>query len=102
MFLTDVVDKGLRKAGITVSKPALAVICIIFGIHLIIFPGLVGIIIGIYLIIQGILLLTDYMETSRQQSSTPRKTYTTPPPPPTASTEEPPKTPPAIPPRETE
>jgi uncharacterized membrane protein HdeD (DUF308 family) len=61
-------EKGLRRIGITVSKPVLAVIAIIFGILLILFPELVGIIIGIYLIIQGVLLLTDYMEMRRQQS----------------------------------
>lgn len=91
--MTDAVEKGLRKIGITVSKPVLAVIAIIFGILLIVFPALVGIIIGIFLIIQGILLLTDYMETSRQQSIPTRKTY----PPP----QEPLETPPAPPPTET-
>jgi uncharacterized membrane protein HdeD (DUF308 family) len=78
LVLTDVVDKSLRKVGITVSKPVLAVLCVIFGILLIIFPGLVGIIIGIFLIIQGILLLTDYMETRRQHSA-PSRNYTPPP-----------------------
>ncbi len=90
--MTDTVEKGLRRIGITVSKPVLAVICIIFGIVLIIFPPLVAYIIGIFLIIQGILLLTDYMETSRQQP-TYRRTYTPPP-------SEPLETPPAPPPTE--
>jgi hypothetical protein len=89
-FLTDAVDRGLRRIGITVSKPVLAAIAIIFGVILIIFPALVGIIIGIFLIIQGILLLTDYMETSRQQSNAARRTYTPPPIP----TETPPAPPP--------
>jgi uncharacterized membrane protein HdeD (DUF308 family) len=89
IFLTDVVEKGLRKVGITVSRPVLAVICIIFGIVLIVFPALVGIIVGIFLLIQGILLLTDYYEMNRQQ---PRK-YKTPPPSPSEQ-------PPAIPPTE--
>jgi uncharacterized membrane protein HdeD (DUF308 family) len=66
--LTRMMEKGLRRIGITVSKPVLAVIAIIFGILLVLFPELVGIIIGIYLIIQGVLLLTDYMEMRRQQS----------------------------------
>jgi uncharacterized membrane protein HdeD (DUF308 family) len=70
--LTDVVDKGLKKIGITVSKPVLAILCVIFGILLIIFPNLVGYIIGIFLIIQGILFLTDYYETRRQHSSSNR------------------------------
>lgn len=87
--MTDTVEKGLRKIGITVSKPVLAVICIIFGIILIIFPALVGIIVGIFLIIQGILLLTDYMETNRQQPAY-RSTYIPPP--------EPSETPPSPPP----
>ena len=65
--MTDVVEKGLRRVGITVSRPVLAVICIVFGIILIVFPALVGIIVGIFLLIQGILLLTDYMEIRRQQ-----------------------------------
>ncbi|MCL5877002.1 MAG: hypothetical protein M1540_04230 [Candidatus Bathyarchaeota archaeon] len=64
--MADVVDKGLRKAGISVSKPVLAVICLIFGILLLIFPQLVGIIIGVFLIIQGILLFVEYMEGNRR------------------------------------
>ncbi len=87
--MTDTVEKGLRRIGITVSRPVLAVICIIFGIILIIFPALVGIIVGIFLLIQGILLLTDYMEVRNQQPTSYR---TTPPPPserqPTPSTTE--------------
>ena len=68
--MTDVVEKGLRRIGITVSRPVLAVICIIFGIILIVVPALVGIIVGIFLLIQGILLLTDYMEIRHQQPRT--------------------------------
>ncbi|MCW3996790.1 MAG: DUF308 domain-containing protein [Candidatus Bathyarchaeota archaeon] len=71
--MSDVVEKSLRKVGITVSKPVLAVICIVFGILLIIFPPLVAYIIGIFLVIQGILLLTEYMEINRQQQ--PRHPY---------------------------
>jgi hypothetical protein len=66
-LLTDVVDKGLKKIGITISKPALAVLCIIFGIIVIVFPEVIAWVIGIFLIIQGILLLTDYMEIRGQQ-----------------------------------
>jgi uncharacterized membrane protein HdeD (DUF308 family) len=65
-FLTDVVEKSLRKIGITVSRPVLAVMCIVFGVLLIVFPALVGILIGIFLLIQGILLLTDYYEVRHQ------------------------------------
>ncbi len=87
--MADQVEKGLRRFGITVSKPVLAALCIIFGILLIVFPDLAGILIGIFLLIQGILLLTDYMEVRHQQ---PYQTYTPPP--------APPQTPPAAPSKE--
>jgi uncharacterized membrane protein HdeD (DUF308 family) len=67
--LTEVVDKGLKKIGITVSKPLLAAICIIFGIIVIVVPEILGLVVGIFLIIQGILLLTEYMELKKQQPS---------------------------------
>ena len=56
------VEKGLKRIGITVSKPILAVICIIFGVLVIVFPDLLEWIVGLFLIIQGVLLLTDYLE----------------------------------------
>ncbi|MEM3700931.1 MAG: hypothetical protein QXL57_08745 [Candidatus Bathyarchaeia archaeon] len=65
--MTEVVEKGLKKIGITVSKPVLAVLCIIFGILVIAIPALIGIIIGIFLIIEGVLLLTEYLELRKQQ-----------------------------------
>ncbi len=64
--MTEVVEKELKKIGITVSKPILAVLCIIFGVIVIVVPGLVGIIVGIFLVIEGVLLLTDYLELQRQ------------------------------------
>jgi uncharacterized membrane protein HdeD (DUF308 family) len=93
--LTDVVQEGLRKVGITVSKPVLAVICIIFGILLLIFPDLVGYIIGIFLIIQGILLLTDYYESNRQQSYRQKRISRPPPPSSPGSSSDQPPTPPS-------
>ena len=63
--MTDTVNKSLRRIGVTVSKPVLAIIAIIFGLLVIAFPDLLAWIVGIYLIIQGILLLTDYMESRR-------------------------------------
>lgn len=65
--MTEVVEKGLKKIGITVSKPVLAILCIIFGILVIAIPALIGIIIGIFLIIEGVLLLTEYLELRKQQ-----------------------------------
>jgi len=63
--MADYVDRGLRKVGITISKPMLAVICIIFGIMVIIFPSLLVWIVGLFLIVQGTLLLTDLLEQGR-------------------------------------
>jgi len=60
------VEKGLKKIGITVSKPILAIICIIFGILVIVFPDLLEWIVGLFLIIQGALLLTEYFELRRK------------------------------------
>jgi len=56
------VEKGLKRIGITVSKPILAIICVIFGVLVIVFEDLLQWIVGLFLIIQGILLLTDYLE----------------------------------------
>lgn len=63
-----VVEKGLKKIGITVSKPILATTCIVFGLLVIIFSELLQWIVGLFLIIQGILILTDYMELKRHQA----------------------------------
>jgi uncharacterized membrane protein HdeD (DUF308 family) len=60
--MTEMVEKELRKIGITISKPVLAIICIVFGILVIVFPGLLQWIVGLFLILQGVLLLTDYLE----------------------------------------
>jgi uncharacterized membrane protein HdeD (DUF308 family) len=65
--LTEVVEKGLKKIGITVSKPVLAIICIIFGILVIAIPALIAYILGIFLVIEGVLLLTEYLELKKQQ-----------------------------------
>jgi len=67
--LTEAIEKGLKKIGITVSKPVLAVLCIIFGVIIIIVPALLSYLIGIFLIIEGILLLTEHMEIQRQQQT---------------------------------
>jgi len=60
--MTEVVEKELRKIGITISKPVLAIMCIIFGILVIVFKDLLQWIVGLFLIIQGVLVLTDYLE----------------------------------------
>lgn len=64
--MVEAVEKELKKIGITISKPVLAVICIIFGVLVIVFPDLLEWIVGLFLIIQGILILTDYLELRKQ------------------------------------
>ena len=70
--MTDVVEQGLKKFGLTISKPILAVVCIVFGILVIIVPALLSLIVGVFFIIEGVLLLTEYMELQRQQQSRPQ------------------------------
>jgi uncharacterized membrane protein HdeD (DUF308 family) len=66
--LTEVVEKGLKKIGITISKPVLAILCIIFGIVVIAWKEFLNLVVGIFLIIEGILLLTEYLELKKQQT----------------------------------
>lgn len=70
--MSELIDKGLKKIGVTISKPALALICIIFGIIVLIFPATLVYIVGIFLIIEGVLLLTDYLEVKKQQEPQPQ------------------------------
>ncbi len=67
--MAEYVDKGLKRIGITISKPMLAVICIVFGIMVVVFPDLLVWIIGLFLVIQGILLLTDLLEHESQRTA---------------------------------
>lgn len=66
--MAGVVEKELKKIGITISKPVLAVICLVFGVLVIVLKEqeLLEWIVGLFFIIQGILLLTDYLELRKQ------------------------------------
>jgi hypothetical protein len=68
--MADYVDEGLRKMGISISKPILAIVCIVSGLLVILFPALVAWIIGLFLVIQGALLLTDHLEQERRTTVT--------------------------------
>mgnify|MGYP001576507212 FL=1 len=68
--MTEVVEKGLKKMGVTVSKPILGILTIIFGVLIIVFPALLQLIVGIFLIIQGILFLTEYYELQNRPATT--------------------------------
>ena len=67
--MTEYIDSGLRKMGITISKPVLAAMCIIFGTLVILFPNFLAWIVGLFLVIQGVLLLTDYLEQQRSRTA---------------------------------
>jgi uncharacterized membrane protein HdeD (DUF308 family) len=58
--MANIVDDNLKKIGLHVTKPVLAIICIIFGVLLLIWPDMVGIIIGVFLLVQGLLILLEY------------------------------------------
>jgi len=64
--MAEVVEKGLKRIGVTISKPVLAVICLVFGVLVIIFKDLLQWIVGLFFIIQGIMMLTDYLELRKQ------------------------------------
>ena len=67
--MADVVEKGLKKFGVTLSKPVLAIITLVFGLLVIFVPWSLNLIVGIYLLVQGILLLTEYYELQSRGSS---------------------------------
>ncbi|MFQ6068577.1 MAG: zinc-ribbon domain-containing protein [Candidatus Bathyarchaeia archaeon] len=67
--MADYVDRGLKRVGITISTPMLAIVCITFGIIVILFPNLLVWMVGLFLIIQGALLLTDYLEHERRRAT---------------------------------
>ncbi|MEM2518055.1 MAG: DUF3096 domain-containing protein [Candidatus Bathyarchaeia archaeon] len=69
--MTEVVEKSLKKIGITVSKPVLAILCIIFGIIVLAWEKSLNIIVGIFLIVEGVLMITEYLELKKQQPPPP-------------------------------
>jgi len=75
--MADYVDEGLKKIGISISKPMLAVVCIVSGILVVLFQGLLPWIVGLFLVVQGALLLTDYFEQERRTTpeTTSRSVY---------------------------
>jgi len=67
--MTEVVEKGLKKIGVTISKPVLGVLTLIFGILILVWEPILRWAVGIFLIIQGILLLTEYYELQSRGAS---------------------------------
>lgn len=69
--MADYADEGLTRLAV------LGTVCLIFGITVILFPSLVVWIVGLFLVIQGSLLLTDYLEQQRPRpaATKPRVVY---------------------------
>jgi hypothetical protein len=70
MSVADYVDKGLREIGVSISKPALAAMCFIFGFMVILLPSFLVWPAGLFLVCQGALLLADYFEGQRRMATT--------------------------------
>jgi len=68
--MAEYMDKELKKFGISISKPVLAAVCIIGGVLVILLPSLLVWTVGLLLVVQGALLLTDYYEQERRQAAT--------------------------------
>ncbi len=68
--MAEYVDKGLKRFGISISKPILAAVCIISGLTVILFPSLLVWTVGLFLVAQGTLLLTGYFEQERRLTTT--------------------------------
>jgi len=67
--MTEVVERGLKKIGVTISKPVLGILTLIFGILILAWEPILRWAVGIFLIIQGILLLTEYYELQSRGAS---------------------------------
>ncbi|MDR2720097.1 MAG: hypothetical protein LBC03_04780 [Nitrososphaerota archaeon] len=62
--MSDIIDKGLKKAGLNIPKPVLAALCILFGILLFILPELASYMIGAFLLYTAIVLLIEHYDNS--------------------------------------
>ena len=68
--MASYVDKRLKRFGITLPKPLVAVACVIFGMLVILSPTVLAWTVGLLLMIQGLLLLIDYFEQETQTTPT--------------------------------
>jgi uncharacterized membrane protein HdeD (DUF308 family) len=68
--MTEGIEKGLKRIGVTVSKPVPALVTIIFGIFVWTLPQFLSFLVGAYFIIQGILLFIDYYGTEKKITQT--------------------------------
>ncbi len=73
--MADYVEDELEKIGISISKPMLAVVCIVSGVMVILFPAVLVWIVGLFLVIQGVLLWADHYEQERRTSQLTRSKH---------------------------
>ncbi len=71
--MAEYVDKGLKRFGVSISKPILAAICIVAGILIILHPSLLAWTVGLLLVIQGALLLIERFEKEKLRTETTAK-----------------------------
>ena len=57
--MAEAIRRELKRIGITLSKTALGIICIVFGVLFIVFPFLLAWIVGLFLLVDGIIVLTE-------------------------------------------
>ena len=67
IHLSDIIDKGLKKAGLNIPKQILAIICIVVGLLVIFVPTLVGFMIGAFLLYTAIVLLIEYYDSNNHK-----------------------------------
>ena len=73
-------ERMFARLGIT--GQAAAILMILFGVLIIVFPALVAILIGVYLIVVGLLQLLGSMEATRGRTTSPGTPPPMSPPPP--------------------
>jgi len=63
------VDTALQRIGVTGT--AAAALMIVFGVLILVFPYLVGVLVGLYLIVVGLLQLLAHLDAKRARSAPP-------------------------------
>ena len=72
--MAEVIRRELKRIGVSVSKTALGIICIIFGVLFIVFPFLLAGIVGLFLLVDGIIVLIELEKKASETQPTETKT----------------------------
>jgi len=67
--VAEIVDRGLKRLGVSVSKPMLAGACIVCGVLVLLFPSFLVWAVGLFLVAQGALFLTNHFEMERKATA---------------------------------